>query len=111
MRLGERRAANRYTVSMRMEIWPESAERGTGSKIVNTRDVSMNGVYFFSEDERAVGAKLNFSVLFLHQLTRQEGDLICGLARVVRCEPVVSAEAAPFGVAMQVEQTSYRYEG
>ncbi|HKQ85866.1 MAG TPA: PilZ domain-containing protein [Candidatus Acidoferrales bacterium] len=108
---GERRSANRYAVVMRMEIWPEFDERGPGTTFVNTRDVSIQGVYFVSDIEHHVGARLNFSVLFVHKPSGREGDLISGLGRIVRCEPLVSIKEPHFGVAMEIEKTTHLHTG
>ena len=108
---GERRCANRYAVAMRMEIWPECEKRGAETEFARTRDISMHGVFFISEIEYAVGTKLNFSVLFLHQPTGSEEDLISGLGRIVRCEPLVAVQELHFGIAIEIEKTTHIYEG
>ncbi len=71
----------------------------------------MHGIYFVSDAEHSVGAKLNFSVLFVHRPSGSEADLIAGLGRIVRCEPLVSAEDLHFGVAIEIEKTTHLYEG
>lgn len=107
----ERRSANRYAVSMRMEIWPESEQRGSSAKAARTRDISMRGIYFFCDAEHCVGTRVNFAVVFRHQLTRIEEDLISGLGRIVRCEGGLAAGEAQFGVAIKIETTHHVYEG
>ncbi|MGH9574884.1 MAG: PilZ domain-containing protein [Candidatus Acidiferrales bacterium] len=108
---GERRSANRYAVAMRMELWPECEKRGSGTEFARTRDISMHGVFFVSQTEHTVGTKLNFSVLFLHQPTCSEEDLISGLGRIVRCEPLVAVQELHFGIAIAIEKTMHIYEG
>lgn len=108
---GERRSANRYAVAMRVEIWPECEKRGSGTEFARTRDISMHGVFFISAIEHAIGKKVNFSVLFLHQPSGSEADLITGLGRIVRCEPLVAVQELHFGIAIEIEKTTHIYEG
>ncbi len=108
---GERRSANRYAVAMRMEIGPETEKRGAETEFARTRNISMRGVYFVSDIEHTIGAKLNFSVLFVHPPSGSEEDLISGLGRIVRCEPLVAIHKLHFGVAMEIEKTTHLYEG
>jgi hypothetical protein len=103
----ERRRGIRYAVAMRMEIWPESQERLAEPNFVSTRDVSLRGVYFFTDEERIIGSKLNFSILFLREFIGEEADLINGVARIVRCDLLRDREAPRFGIAMTIEKTTY----
>lgn len=108
---GERRWARRYDVSLQMQIWPESEQRDTAAKVVNTRDISMCGIYFVSEAESDVGARFNFSVMFLRKASGARRDLMSGVARIVRCEPLATGEEPEFGVAMAIEKTTYLQDG
>jgi hypothetical protein len=103
----ERRRAIRYAVAMRMEIWPKREERLNVPCLVSTRDISLQGIYFFTDDEPIVGSSLNFSVTFLRQSIGEDADLINGVARILRCEDLPDREAPRFGVAMVIEKTSY----
>ncbi|HTZ74110.1 MAG TPA: hypothetical protein VMB47_09330 [Candidatus Aquilonibacter sp.] len=107
----DRRCATRYEVSMRMEIWPAYEYRRAQPKFVKTRDVSLRGVYFFSEEERPTGTRVNFSVVFVHGITRRYADLISGQGRIVRCDPLPDRDSEPFGVAMAIDKTSYIFDG
>lgn len=108
---GERRCANRYAVAMRMEIWPECEKRGAGTEFARTRDISMHGVFFVSEIEHMIGTKVNFSVVFVRQPSGSEEDLIAGLGRIVRCEPLVAFQGLHFGIAIEIEKATHIYEG
>jgi hypothetical protein len=108
---GERRWAKRYDVSLQMQIWPELEERGRAAKVVETRDVSMCGIYFACEAERDIGTRFNFSIMFVRKASGEQCDLMSGVARIVRCEPLASREAPEFGVAMAIEKTTYLREG
>jgi len=94
-----------------MEIWPETEPRLPDPTFVSTRDVSLRGVYFFSEAERPVGTKLNFSVLFLREMTGDNVDLISGVARVVSCDLLEADGGRRFGVALAIEETTHLHEG
>ncbi|HXA56588.1 MAG TPA: hypothetical protein VNU84_04065 [Candidatus Acidoferrum sp.] len=107
----ERRRSTRYTVGLRMEIWPESAERSPDPTFVLTRDISMGGVYFLSEIRRNINSKMNFAVMFLREFTGEGSDLITGIARVVRCDLLRSVPYTPFGIALAIEQTRHLEEG
>jgi len=105
--VNERRAARRFRVAMRMEIWPEEQARQADAVFVSTRDVSLRGIYFFGEEVGAVGAKLNFIVLDMRDLGAKPVDLARGIGRVVRSEPLPSAEGQGFGVALAIEKTTH----
>jgi hypothetical protein len=107
----ERRGATRYTVGLRMEIWPQSAGRSPDPTFVLTRDISMRGIYFLSEIRRSINSKVNFAVMFLREFTGEDSDLITGVARVVRCDLLRSVPYTPFGVALKIEQTTHLEEG
>ncbi len=104
----ERRGASRYAVSLRMEIWPEDRERPPEPKFVNTRDVSLRGIYYLCETERPIGSKMNFSLIFLREFCGEDADLIRGIGRVVRCDSLASRDEGPrFGVAVAIEKTTH----
>jgi hypothetical protein len=105
-RIPERRRARRYPVSMRMEIWPEAESRRPDPVFVGTRDISMRGIYYLSEVERAVGEVINFCVILLPELTGKPADLLAGIARVVRCEPQADG-VPPYGIAIAIERTTH----
>lgn len=94
-----------------MQIWPELEERGGTVKVVKTRDVSMCGIYFISEAQRDIGSRCNFSVMFIRKESGEQRNLMSGVARIVRCEPLPSGEAERFGVAMAIEETTNLQEG
>lgn len=94
-----------------MQIWPELEERDGTTKIVKTRDVSMCGIYFISDDEPDIGSRFNFSVMFIRKASGEQRDLMSGVARIVRCEQLPSSNAERFGVGVAIEKTTYLQEG
>lgn len=94
-----------------MQIWPELEERDGTAKIVRTRDVSMCGIYFIGEGQPDIGSRFNFSVMFIRKASAEQRDLMSGVARIVRCEPLSSSQTERFGVAMAIEKTTYLQEG
>jgi hypothetical protein len=108
--LEERRAATRYVVGLRMELWPQTEHRPPDPIFVITRDISMRGIYFLSEVRRGINFKMNFAVRFLREFTGEDSDLITGVARVVRCDLLRSIPYTPFGVALAIERTTHLQE-
>lgn len=92
-----------------MEVWPESKERLPDPTFVRTRDMSLRGIYFLSDVKHERGARLNFSVIFLREFTREDTDLISGVARIVRCELLSTREPPRFGVALAIEKTVHTH--
>lgn len=82
----ERRAARRYKLSLRFEVWPESTPRGLQPIFFSTKDISSLGFYFESEQDFPVGSRFNFSIIFPQEITGHTPELVSGLARTVRSE-------------------------
>src|SRR5579863_4173279 len=97
----ERRAARRFTVPLRIEIWSRGQERTTAPKL-EVKDFSRQGFYFFSELKRDLSSKLNFVVLF--RSSEREVDLMRGLAQIVRCEDLGSTRRDRFGIAAKIDE-------
>jgi hypothetical protein len=85
----DRRAATRFAVSLRVEVWRELDSRRVSRLFLTTRDISVRGFYLFEEArdiQVEVGNGLNFVMLFPRQLTEGFAELMHGLARCVRIE-------------------------
>src|SRR5271156_2948266 len=82
----ERRSARRYKLSLRVEIWPESASKGPQPTFLSTIDISGLGFYFESKQDFPVGSKFNFSIVFPQEITGHAPEFVNGLARTVRAE-------------------------
>jgi hypothetical protein len=104
----ERRGAKRFPRPLRVELWIRDHARGE-HKSVRIKDISLRGLYFFSDLRKAPGSRLSFSVKFRRELTGQEVVLLRGTAAVVRCEDAVGSDAEPFGIAAEIKKTTYEY--
>jgi hypothetical protein len=82
----ERRAARRYKLSLRFEIWTEPTSKGLQPTFFNTKDISSLGFYFESDQDFTVGSKFNFSIIFPQEIAGSTPKLVNGLARTVRIE-------------------------
>ena len=102
----ERRAAKRFTVPLRVEVWSHGQERGNAPKL-EIRDFSQRGFYFFSELKRDPGSHFDFAVLFRKLSSEQEADLLRGRAQIVRCEDLGSTRTGHFGIAAKIEDTIF----
>jgi hypothetical protein len=67
---GKRRAAVRYFVSLRVEIWPEPPTKGMHPSFFTTSNVSTQGFYFLSSQLFDVGTQTNFRIIFPRELRR-----------------------------------------
>jgi len=100
---GERRAAVRYFVSLRVELWPEQPPKGAHPSFFTTTNVSTGGFYFLSARRFDVGTKINFRIVFPRELTGGFAELIKGLARCVRVENALGSGAGHYGVGAEIE--------
>jgi hypothetical protein len=100
---GERRAAVRYTVCLRVELWTESSRRGPHPSFYTTRDVSTKGFYFLSPRLFDVGSRVNFRIIFPRELTGGWAELMSGLAKCVRVENVLGTGVGHYGVGAEIE--------
>jgi hypothetical protein len=96
----ERRAARRYKLSLRFEIWPESTSKGLQPNFFNTKDISSLGFYFESDRDFPVGSKFNFSVILPQEIAGGTPELVNGLARTVR---IVRTSEDRLGVGILIE--------
>jgi hypothetical protein len=96
----ERRAARRYKLSLRFEIWPESRPKGLQPTFSNTKDISSLGFYFESDRDFPVGSKFNFTIIFPREIAGGKQELVNGLARTVRIDRTLEDR---FGVGILIE--------
>ena len=82
----ERRAARRYKLSLRVEVWPESTSKGAQPIFFSTKDISCLGFYFESDQDFPAGSRFNFSIIFPREITGDNAEFVNGLARTVRIE-------------------------
>lgn len=82
----ERRAARRYKLSLRVEVWPESTSKGLQPIFFSTKDIGSLGFYFESDQDFPVGSRFYFSIIFPQEITGDTPEFVNGLARTVRTE-------------------------
>jgi hypothetical protein len=66
-----------------------------------TRDVSKNGIFLYTESQMAVGSNVELVLILPPELTSGEKCWVCCHARVVRVEP---GEGTNFGVAAEIQR-------
>jgi hypothetical protein len=66
-----------------------------------TRDVSTNGIFLYSESRMAVGSNVELVLILPPELTSGEKCWVCCHARVVRVEP---GQGTAFGVAAEIQR-------
>ncbi len=81
---------------LRLRNVPESLE-----STAQTRDVSTNGVYFYTASRMAVGSDIELVLILPPELTSGEKCWVCCHARVVRFEEGTGKE---FGVAAEIRR-------
>src|SRR5215472_8409472 len=78
----ERRAARRFTVPLRLEVWSHDQVRPDVPRL-EIRDFSRRGFYFYSELKRDLASNVDFAVLFRKIPSEREIDLVRGTAQIV----------------------------
>ena len=99
----ERRAARRYKLSLRVDVWPESMSKGLQPNFFTTKDISTLGFYFESERDVTVGSRFHFSIIFPQEITGNTPEFVNGLARAVRIERIPEDR---LGVGILIESTT-----
>jgi len=102
----ERRAARRFVVPLRVEVWSHGQDRADVPRL-EIRDFSRRGFYFFSKLKPDLASNFNFAVLFRKTPSEREVDLVRGTAQIVRCEDLGSTRSDHFGIAAKIEETTY----
>jgi len=93
----ERRAGTRITTSV-----PTRVRTGDGIDInAQTRDVSANGVYLYTQSRIAEGTDVELVLILPPELTSGEKYWVCCQATIVRVE---EGGGAQFGLAAQIRR-------
>ena len=93
----ERRAGTRIAARV-----PTRVRTASGTDInAQTRDVSANGVYLYTQSRLEEGAEVELVLILPPELTSGEKYWVCCQATVVRVE---SGEGSEFGVAAQIRR-------
>jgi hypothetical protein len=66
-----------------------------------TRDVSTNGIFLYTESRMAVGSDVELVLILPPELTAGEKCWVCCHARILRVEPGAGTE---FGVAAEIRR-------
>jgi hypothetical protein len=103
---GDRRAAARYAAALRVELWALAGPRALTRAFYTTRDVSLAGFHFYSQERFEAGDKLGFLIVFPGELTGRMTELMGGIAECVRIEDVRGADIDRYGVGAQIEKTT-----
>jgi hypothetical protein len=97
----DRREARRFTMNLPLSILP--SERAGNETIVNLRDVSYRGLYFFASEPFEAGREIAFVITLPKDLLKSSDVKIRCTGTVVRVDP---GENGKLGIAAKIE----RYE-
>jgi hypothetical protein len=92
----EQRSLSRTPLKVQVSIRSGPAQPGTGL----TRDLSRNGVFFYTDSEIHAGSDLEIVLMLPPELTRGEKQWVCCQASVVRVEQ--AAGTGQVGVAARI---------
>ena len=91
----EQRSVPRLPVQVQVSIRSGQSEASTGL----TRDLSRNGVFFYTDSQLREGSNLELVVMLPPELTQGEKQWVCCQASVVRVEQAAKGQ---IGVAANV---------
>jgi hypothetical protein len=94
----DRRSRQRIASRIPVRIRSTSAN---AELTAETRDVSTNGIFLYTESRMAVGSKVELVLILPPELTSGEKCWVCCHARVVRVEP---GAGTAFGVAAEIQR-------
>jgi hypothetical protein len=94
----DRRSRSRVAASVPVQV---RSVRGTAEQSAQTRDVSTNGVFLYTESRMAEGSNVELVFILPPELTSGEKCWVCCHARVVRVEP---GPGKNFGVAAEIRR-------
>jgi hypothetical protein len=92
----ERRSRKRIPVRLGVSIRSSQDQPATGC----VRDLSMSGIFLYSDSEILVGSELEMVLMLPTQFTNGEKRWVCCQASVIRVEP--GGEDGRFGVAASI---------
>jgi hypothetical protein len=100
----ERRSGPRIPVRVQVSI-NSPKDHDTGQQTVEaagyTRDLSLNGIFLYTEAQIRQGSNLEMVLILPSELTQGEKRWVCCQAAVVRVEK--AAEGGGFGVAASIK--------
>jgi len=89
----ERRSRNRVEVRLPVTVKPKD---GSAEQIAYTRDLSAQGIFFYSDSKITEGSQLEMVLILPKEITAGERKWVCCQASVVRVE---AGTGQGFGVA------------
>ena len=89
----DRRSGNRVEVRLPVTVKPRD---GSAEQIAYTRDLSAQGIFFYSDSKITEGSQLEMVLILPAEVTAGERKWVCCQASVVRVEAGAGQE---FGVA------------
>jgi PilZ domain len=98
----ERRSKERVTVRVPVSVKPKD---GGPEQIVHTRDLSSNGIFFYSDSQIGEGSELEMVLILPPEITAGEKKWVCCQASVVRVEDrAAEDQGRNFGVAAVIDR-------
>jgi hypothetical protein len=97
----ERRAAPRTLITLPVRLRTPAEEPEITAE---TRDISTNGVFFYTEGRLAEGSTLELVLILPSELTAGEKGWVCCQSRVLRVEKTPGQK---FGVAAQIQRMNF----
>lgn len=94
----DRRSRERVVTRLPVRVRSTAADEGLGAE---TRDVSTNGVFLYTESRMAEGSEVELVLILPPELTSGEKCWVCCHARVLRVE---QGPGQGFGVAAEIQQ-------
>ena len=99
----ERRTARRYRLSLPIEFWAAGEERSEPFR-GTTKDISVGGIYFTTEQEFVPGSQLDVTLTFPGQLAQGTRIFVLIRGKVVRTEKKTEGDGQGIGVAVAIER-------
>jgi hypothetical protein len=97
----ERRGAPRTLLTLPVRLRPAPGEPEI---TVETRDISTNGVFFYTDGRLVEGTTLELVLILPPELTAGEKGWVCCHSRVLRVEKTPGQR---FGVAAQIQRMNF----
>ena len=94
----DRRSGKRVAACLPVKVRTSSAQSDLTGE---TRDVSNNGVFFYTNSQMAVGSEVELVLILPPELTSGEKSWVCCHARVVRVE---QGSGNTFGLAAEIKR-------
>ena len=95
----ENRRARRYPMESQVKV--RSSNGQTHEMDAQARDVSSNGIFFYTDSEMHEGSEIEIVAMLPAEITHAESVWVCCYARVVRVEQEADG---PRGIAAVIER-------